>query len=294
MNCLTEAVLQRRFDGDLTAAEADVASAHLAACAACAAAAHRLADEMAMINSMFASADDAVTVPTERLQARLRAAIENDTTATAPCAPPPSSQLHRWREAWAAFFTVRPQIGWGLAGAALAAIICAILVAISIRNLDQRRLEDDEVALQFNAVGPVPLPPSQNVVSQRAKSDEATRAPVVLATHRPRAKVSRLNNSKSETMAVKLLPGEKSYLKAIVSLESNFQARGDLILRPEARVEYERNLAVVDQAIVTTRAAAMRNPYDTDANSMLLSAYQSKVELMSATMTSTENSFGGQ
>ena len=77
------------------------------------------------------------------------------------------------------------------------------------------------------------------------------------------------------------LTGEKEYQTAIASLEKTIKLGGDASLRPSVRVEYERNLAVIDSAIEQTRQVAARNPKDKDAVSFLLSAYQSKVELLS-------------
>jgi hypothetical protein len=80
--------------------------------------------------------------------------------------------------------------------------------------------------------------------------------------------------------AVRLLPGEKNYLKVIASLDTAIKSGGDNALRPTLRAEYERNLQVVDEAIAQTRVVAQRNPNDKDAADFLLSAYQSKVDLM--------------
>lgn len=51
-------------------------------------------------------------------------------------------------------------------------------------------------------------------------------------------------------------------------------------MRPSLQVEYERNLAVVNQAIAATRSAAKSNPKDTDAADFMFAAYQSKVDLL--------------
>ncbi len=51
-------------------------------------------------------------------------------------------------------------------------------------------------------------------------------------------------------------------------------------MRPSLRVEYERNLAVVDRAIAATRTAAKSNPTDPDAADFMFAAYQSKVDLL--------------
>jgi hypothetical protein len=76
------------------------------------------------------------------------------------------------------------------------------------------------------------------------------------------------------------LPGEKDYQTAIASLEKTIKLGGDETLRPSVRVEYERNLALIDSAIAQTRQVAAQNPKDKDAVGFLMSAYQSKVDLL--------------
>ena len=77
-----------------------------------------------------------------------------------------------------------------------------------------------------------------------------------------------------------VLPGEKDYQTAIASLEKTIEMGGDATLKPSLRVEYERNLAILDTAIAQTRQVAAQNPKDKDAVGFLMSAYQSKVELL--------------
>jgi hypothetical protein len=79
----------------------------------------------------------------------------------------------------------------------------------------------------------------------------------------------------------KPLPGESDYLKAIDSLSTEIEASGEANMQPSLLAEYKRNLAVVDQAIDSTRRAARRNPRDTDAAEFLYTSYQSKLDLLS-------------
>ena len=81
-------------------------------------------------------------------------------------------------------------------------------------------------------------------------------------------------------MNEQLLPGEKEYQTAIASLEKTIKLGGDATLRPAVRVEYERDLALLDSTIAETRRVAAGNPKDKDAAGFLMSAYQSKVELL--------------
>src|SRR4029077_5068099 len=83
----------------------------------------------------------------------------------------------------------------------------------------------------------------------------------------------------SPAVAVKLLPGERSYLKTIAALDTTIKS-GNKTMRPALQAEYERNLALVDRAIAATRSAAKRNPNDPDAADFMFSAYQSKVDLL--------------
>jgi hypothetical protein len=88
-------------------------------------------------------------------------------------------------------------------------------------------------------------------------------------------------------VAPKLLPGEKSYLEAIASLTTAIETSKDEVFKPTVRADYERNLAVVDQAIATTRQQAKRNPTDRDAVEYMYTAYQNKIELLSAVADQT-------
>src|SRR5262249_18029960 len=78
---------------------------------------------------------------------------------------------------------------------------------------------------------------------------------------------------------VKLLPGERSYLKTIAALDSSLKSKNARPMRPSLQSEYERNLAMVDRAIAATRNAAKKNPNDPDAAEFMFAAYQTKVDL---------------
>ena len=95
------------------------------------------------------------------------------------------------------------------------------------------------------------------------------------------AKAAAPSPAREAKEAEEFLPGEKEYRTAIASLEKTIKLGGDESLRPALRAEYERNLALLDNAISQTRQVAARNPKDEDVVGFLMSAYQSKVELLS-------------
>ena len=84
------------------------------------------------------------------------------------------------------------------------------------------------------------------------------------------------------------VPGEKEYQSTIANLDKTIKSSGDSILKPSVRADYERNIAVLNRAIEETRAVALKNPKDKDAARFLLSAYQSKVELMTTVADSAQ------
>jgi hypothetical protein len=79
-----------------------------------------------------------------------------------------------------------------------------------------------------------------------------------------------------------LLPVERQYAREIAALSVSIERQKLQTLSPTLRAEYERNVAVVDGAIASTRAAVRSNPADKDAQEFLRSAYQEKLDLLSA------------
>ncbi|HEV2802050.1 MAG TPA: zf-HC2 domain-containing protein [Pyrinomonadaceae bacterium] len=102
------------------------------------------------------------------------------------------------------------------------------------------------------------------------------------------ANTNAANRAAAAPSAEPVLEDEKTYLRSIASLTSAIEAQGAEGMAPTLRAEYERNLAVVNQAIVSSRVAARRNPQDTDAKDFLRAAYQNKVELLSAIADQTQ------
>jgi hypothetical protein len=88
---------------------------------------------------------------------------------------------------------------------------------------------------------------------------------------RPRTKAA-------EPDARSLVWQERQYETAIAKLDEALKTQPPM--RPALQVEYEYNMAVIDNAITTTRDAAKKNPKDPLANQFMLAAYQSKVDFM--------------
>ena len=53
-------------------------------------------------------------------------------------------------------------------------------------------------------------------------------------------------------------------------------------MRPSERIAYERDMAVVNDAIVKIKTAVKKNPKNESAKQMLYSSYQNKIDLLNS------------
>lgn len=84
------------------------------------------------------------------------------------------------------------------------------------------------------------------------------------------------------------LPGEESYVKTIANLSETVETQKDTVLRPAARISFERDLAVVDDAINKMKREVRKNPKNNSAKQVLYSSYQNKIDLLSSVADKTE------
>lgn len=274
---LDEAILQAYIDGELSHTHAVATAAHLAACAACSAALAAAEDESSFFATAFAP-DDSVGVPTAALRARLNAAVAQLE------APADSEEQHS--QGWnlggflaslSGLFTFTPRTA-----AAFATLLVAAAAGI-IYFASQKTPptpSTPEVAQTHNPA------PASKATPESFKPESGEPKPVKKVNDGP-AYVAAKYGTRSTRKPVaprapkeETLPGEKDYRTAIASLEKTIKLSGDESLRPALRADYERNLALIDSAITQTRQVAAQNPKDKDAVGFLMSAYQSKVELL--------------
>lgn len=273
--CLDEGKLQSYFDGELSIEMMESVTSHLASCVTCAAAAHEVEEESALLTSALAAEFEA-SVPTERLRERIDAAVLGDRLAIA--------QSTQKASGLAAFFSGLLYFGTQQTlGYASLAVVIAFAAIIGVMKM---RTTPDQVA----NITTVPA----NIIKEPAKNDQIATAPSTgepivpaIKTSAPTTKAPTASrrervvpvSTAPTPVPVKLLPGERSYLQAIARLDSAIKSNKNN-MRPALQVEFERNLAVVDRAIAATRSAAKSNPNDPDAADFMFAAYQSKVDLL--------------
>lgn len=273
--CLDEATLQGYFDGELTGRVAELAAAHLATCMTCAEAVREVQSENFLLSTAL-QPEFEVNVPSERLRGRLENAIAELRREHAGRADVVPSGVRNWFGWVNNLLGVSPQRAFSYATVAAIVIAAVVLGVIYVR----RGQETPRIQIAGNdGPGSTAAPKSSPGVSASPVPDPGTvKSPDLANAPVPRKLLPRHSTREAEKTA-KLLPGEQGYIKTIAALDASIRSN-TRPMRPGLQVEYQHNLAVVDDAIAATRAAAQKNPRDPGAAQFLISAYQSKVDLM--------------
>jgi hypothetical protein len=279
--CPDEGRLQGFFDGELPVDMMEKTARHIAACATCARASRELESE----NAIFLRAlepEMSVSVPTEQLRTRIAEAVAQMNSPARSLVRESVPGRSPWWSSLSVLFRFTPLRATAFASILAVVILGSILAALRVRNGRNATTPSDTGVVKVAPRGsvdnvavvhPVPVP---------------TSAPITSTSANPGARPNRArpvdNFSSADRVAgVKLIPGEKSYLKTIAALDVNLKG-GRRAMTPATRAEYERNLKLVDYAIAATRSKAKRTPHDPDAAEFMFAAYQSKIDLLS-TMT---------
>jgi hypothetical protein len=281
--CLDEGILQSYFDGELSSEHMEGVTSHLVSCMKCAIAARELEGEVILLSSALAPEFDA-TVPTESLRRRIEVAVAglelgNQNTIREPLVKPGVG----WLQSLSALFAFTPQRTFGYAALAVVLALGAIIGAIHLQHSRSPSLNNESNVAVTPAPGPVTDTSNSggNAVAD-VRPAPVDNPPIVNndSVQRNRSVKPRPTARNQAVAKVKLLPGERSYLKTIAALDSSIKSSSNRPMRPALRAEYERNLAVVDRALAATRNAAKKNPNDPDAVEFMFTAYQSKVDLL--------------
>jgi hypothetical protein len=265
--CIDEGMLQAWFDDELDANTAADVAAHLHGCIHCEQAARTLEVEN-LIVSQALSAEFDEAVPTERLRQRVKAAVAGLQVTTVPATNRTKlSPVNAVRNLFPSFRLV------AYASIAAAILIAGIFLAVNLRK--ERSAPSAGNVNPKEVVAPRPQSPSPQMSPEPVPEVLAggpSKTPAL-----PRPKPSRKRRA-SEPDAMSLAWLESQYQKAFPKLNEAIKAQAPL--PPSLRVEYEYDLALIDNVIITTRQIARKNPQDPLAKQSMLAAYQSKIDLM--------------
>lgn len=275
-DCLDIGMIQSFLDGELANNEMTFVSTHVQGCDSCAALLGKAEDESAIVFSALERELDTL-VPTQRLWNRI-----NETIAAE------KQQASIWEKAYvffaAAFASPSITVAAGL-------LIVAGVFAMLMIN---RSPEPADVAVtdpiqKFDRPTPVTPIVAPDFSDDRQPASASTtfirpeRASFRTDSRNPNVQ-SPINRTRRAAAATSdYMPGEESYVKTIADLTKTVdEQKAGGVLRPSQRTAYERDMAVVDDAIAKMRAALKRNPKNESAKQVLYSSYQNKIDLLNA------------
>ena len=257
--CIDEGTLQAWFDHELDANSAADVAAHLHGCVHCTEAAQTLEVENLILSQGLSHEFDEA-VPTERLRQRVEAAVAGLQVTQLPATK--RSWVDAVRDLLPSFRVLT------YASIAAAILIAGFILAVNLRKEGAApsvaKVKPEEV------VAPKPQPSAEQPREFIAAGPPKRPAP-------PRPKPSRSRRT-SEPEAASLAWQESVYQNAFAKLNEAIKVQAPL--RPSLRVEYEYNLAVIDDDIINSRQIARKNPKDPLAAQSMLDAYQRKIDLM--------------
>jgi hypothetical protein len=283
--CFDEGMIQAFFDGELEAGVLEQVARHVSDCDPCAMLMSEIEAESASVTAAF-EIENFELVPTERLRTKIFAEIAEFDNASAS-----------WLQRAAAALGFSGGFKW--TGPSVAAFASLVLVAgvVAILITSKPNVADQPIAQTIRNI-PVEVNPqiaatlpqlsAAGQVSDRAPSDTVIARKAVYIAPRISTDADRVVARDAVVSESQPLQGEERYLQTIKTLRNAVDTRKEDTLKPSALVAYERDLAVIDDAISKMQKAARKNPKDEAAKQVLFSSYQNKIDLLSAVSDKTE------
>lgn len=293
--CFDQGTIQAFTDGELEGSRSERLLRHVAGCSDCA---RVLADCEEESSLAFSLLDEElnVLVPTERLRTKVFGEIGEIEAA-------------RRRGAVGNFLSgIAGLFDFGTRGLAVAASVLIIFGLLTVgitvlRDSDSgssvarvpspapsaSEPASDPAAAPVERVLPDPAQVSEQI-GGREESQGPSKPPVraINTVHRIPAVVE--NSSAASESPVPTgyeLVSEDSYLQTIATLDRTVKY-GKELLSPSERVSFERDLAVVNNAIVKMKDEVRKNPGNQAAREVLNVSYQNKVDLLNSVAEKTE------
>lgn len=268
-NCFEIGMIQAFLDGELSKDDSMRVSGHIAICDTCAVMLAEAEEESAIVFPALEREFNTL-VPTQRLWNKINDSIETE-----------RSNQSIWNKAWA--FLAVALANPTFAAAASILIVIGISAAVLLNRTPEQQPVAGVVAPKIVAPAAVTNAPSGDMVVEPKSAAPFTveRASTRYDDRRitPTTAVYKVPASSSNAG---YMPGEESYVKTISSLSKTVETQKADTLRPSERVAYERNMAVVDDAIAKMRKEVRKNPRNESAKQMLYSSYQNKIDLLNS------------
>ena len=287
--CFDEGMIQAFFDGELDSGSLEQVARHVSGCEPCAFLMSEIEAESASVAAAF-EIENFELVPTERLRTKIFTEIAEFETGGASWLGKAAAALGL-SDSFRGFRWTSPSIA---AFASLVLVVGVVAVLLTSRP--------DVTTPQIAQSSPKTVPadktlpgiPRAEPKSALPGSEISERAPVETAIARravyvePRANDADRVIVREPAAESQPLQGEERYLQTIRTLKGSVDTHKEETLKPSALVSYERDMAVIDDAISKMQKAARKNPKDEAARQVLFSSYQNKIDLLSAVSDKTE------
>ncbi len=301
--CLDEGTIQAFLDGELSDARMDAATRHLALCDDCAVLLSAAEDESAFA---FAALDGEMNtlVPTQRLWSKINDSIAEE------------KRRHSFWFNFTSFVSglslkiSNPSVAAFASLVIVAGLFAALLISRPMPNNDLVKVDESD----FGAIQIIDNPeqPSTSGNGDKTISDEvenSSRNPALEPTftnadsrtsknesvkdvksdYRPVQRPKTGNHSSNVDIAVpQYLPGEETYIRTIANLSESVNSQKDTVMKPSTRFAYEKDLAMIDNAIDKMKAEVKKNPKNEAAKEILFASYQNKINLLNSVTERTE------
>lgn len=286
--CFDIGIIQAFLDGELAPEMSVKFTNHIAVCDECAIALAEAEEETAFV---FAALDNELDtlVPTQRLWTKINESITEEKRKT--------PFLHK---IWS-FITVSMATP-SFAAATLFFVALGVFTAVLTMRPDtqdapiasvnppkiatpktETKEINDEVVPAMNPTNDEIVQPLK-VAEKRTNSRENDyRKLVVKADYREKISPKFEPDFKRPVVENAVyLPGEQSYVKTIATLKQTIESQKDTVLRPSARIAFEKDLAVVEDSIKKMKKEVRRNPKNETAKQVLYASYQNKIDLLNS------------
>lgn len=297
--CLDEGTIQAFLDGELKNAQMDAATRHLALCDECTLLLSAAEEESAFAFSAL-EGDLNTLVPTQRLWSKINDSIIEE---------------KRQNTFWYNFKTFLTNISRPSAAAFASLLIVfgvftVLLVSRPDVSSDIARTPSTisrptEIATIDKAVKPAAS--NETPVIEDTETESQISVPTITkADFRP-AKTEKISavktifvkSNQTETNEYQkpktkdqrpdlFLSGEETYIRTISNLSETVNSQKDTAMKPSARFAYEKDLAVINDAIDKMKKEVKRNPKNEAAKDILFASYQNKINLLNSVTERTE------
>lgn len=289
--CFDEGTIQAFLDGELASDLLENVARHVSVCDDCAVLMAEAEEESAFAFSALEQEFNTL-VPTQRLWTKINDSIGNERKSV-------------WQTVFA--FLKNPTIA---AFASLLIVFGLFMAVLNLQNdipinsdavsIPKQKADEPIFDPQFSTKQIVPKDDLKSlkvaVVKQDkkdyqiVKTDFAKKEVSPKIENRPPKIQPDADGAKDKGQNTKgnYLIGEESYVKTIATLEQTLNGRKDEILRPSSRFAFEKDLAVVDDAIKVMKAEVKKNPKNEAAKEMLRTSYQNKIDLLNSVTEKTE------